>query len=334
VQTACLAHDIGNPPFGHTGEDVIKKWFSDAKNKNFICELTEDEISDFKNFDGNAQSFRIVTQLENNPFNCGMRLTFATLATLIKYPYPSSECISTGKEKFSFFQSESEFFDDLFSHMGLKKKDGKFIRHPLSYLMEAGDDICYGLLDLQDAIELDLIKIEDVRGIFDLICGKDFVDNIFVDKSTDIQKVSRLIANAINNLTNHTAETFRNNFNDLLNGSNKCLISLFSKEDLKEGMDNAKNFAKEKIFSSKIDKEKLLGETIKIMLDYLIKATYNLHRNANKSSKSALDIMSYHDRPKVENSLYENYQRVLDYIVGMTDNYAVTIADRLNKGEF
>ena len=171
IQTACLAHDIGNPPFGHAGEEVIKEWFIRNKEQDFLKELSENEISDFQHLDGNAQSFRIVTQLENNLSNGGMRLTFATLGTLIKYPYSSSECKSLGKSKFNFFQSEKEFFEFLFTKLDLKIEND-YLRHPFSYLMEVSDDICYGLLDLQDAFELKLITLTDIEKIFILLCGK------------------------------------------------------------------------------------------------------------------------------------------------------------------
>jgi dGTPase len=158
IQTACLAHDIGNPPFGHAGEEVIKEWFKKNEKEVFLKQLTKSQKLDFQHLDGNAQSFRIVTQLENNSFNGGMRLTSATLGALVKYPYSSKNCQINGKSKFNFFQSEKEIFKKLFKNLGLKKANGTYKRHPFSYLMEASDNICYGLLDLQDAIELKLIS--------------------------------------------------------------------------------------------------------------------------------------------------------------------------------
>ena len=145
IQTACLAHDIGNPPFGHAGEEVIKEWFSKNKSKQFLKDLYNKKSNDFHHIDGNAQSFRIVSQLENNLFAGGMNLTFATLGTLIKYPYSSSNCKNTGKSKFNYFQSEKKFFKLLFKELDLINDDGTYRRHPLSFLMEVSDDICYGL---------------------------------------------------------------------------------------------------------------------------------------------------------------------------------------------
>ena len=108
-----------------------------------------------------------------------MNLTFATLGALVKYPHPSSNCKNISKSKFNYFQSEAAFFKLLFDELGLSKADGTYKRHPLSYLMEASDDICYGLLDLQDALELKIITLEDVKNIFTLVCGKDEVAKIY-----------------------------------------------------------------------------------------------------------------------------------------------------------
>ena len=172
IQTACLAHDIGNPPFGHAGEEVIKEWFKKNKDKDFLADLSNKKRADFHHLDGNAQSFRIVSQLENSTFKGGLRLTFATLGTLVKYPYSSKKCNVIGKSKFNFFQSEKNIFDAVFQELDLKNSDGTYRRHPLSYLMEASDDICYGLLDLQDAFELKIIDLNDTKTIFNLLCGE------------------------------------------------------------------------------------------------------------------------------------------------------------------
>jgi len=341
IQTACLAHDIGNPPFGHAGEEVIKEWFTKNKEKYFLKGLTEDEILDFQHLDGNAQSFRIVTQLENNSFNGGMRLTFSTLGALIKYPYSSSFCKKSGKSKFNFFQSEKDFFKILFKELGLIKEDGKYKRHPFSYLMEASDDICYGLLDLQDAVELNIIRINDIKEIFNLLSGEENTKETFNnEKFSDIQKTSKLIAISINNLAIHTMEIFENNFDDIVNDKLKenDLIKLFTDEKLKTGISEAKEFAKNNIFNEKRKIELELGayNIIETLLNSLILATYELYkiRDENKLSfrnKRALALMG-EDKPSKDDNLYSMYQRVIDYIVGMTDNHAKYIANQLNGG--
>lgn len=333
VQTACLAHDIGNPPFGHAGEEVIKEWFRKEKNQKFIADLDINEQSDFKNIDGNAQSFRIVSQLENNLFAGGLNLTFATLATLVKYPRPS-----TGVEKFSYFQSEKKIFKKLFKKLGLKKDSTLYKRHPLSYLMEAADDICYGLLDLQDALELGIIKLSDTKQIFILLCGeKETIATFDSERYSDIQKISRLTAFAINNLATHAMEIFDKNLKEILDGEKyiKDLPSIFTDNNLKNGLLKAKKLGNEKVFNEirKVELELGAYNVIGILLDNMIRATYELHyQGKNKLSfknKRTLELMGEY-KPQEGTSLYNKYQRVIDYIMGMTDNYATYLAQQIN----
>lgn len=338
IQTACLAHDIGNPPFGHAGEEVIKEWFESNKNEDFLKELSQNEIEDFIHLDGNAQSFRIVSQIENNLFCGGMRLTFATLGALVKYPYSSGRCEHLGKSKFNFFQSEAEFFRTLFLELGLVKIDGSYKRHPLSYLMEASDDICYGLLDLQDALELKIITLEDTKNIFTLICGEDEVAKIYSETSIeDTKKVSRLVAVSIHLLAVHTMEVFEENFDAIISDEQpKDLIEVFTKQEFQTAIKEAKKLGSQKIFNEKRKIELELGayNIIETLLENLMHASYELYKKEDESKlsfryKRALELMG-ENRPKKTESLYTMYQRVIDYIVGMTDNHAMYVANQLN----
>ncbi|MDD5372674.1 MAG: deoxyguanosinetriphosphate triphosphohydrolase [Sulfurimonas sp.] len=338
IQTACLAHDIGNPPFGHAGEEVIKEWFESNRDKNFLKELSKDELEDFIHIDGNAQSFRIVSQIENNLFCGGMRLTFATLGTLVKYPYSSGRCEHLGKSKFNFFQSEAEFFRTLFLELGLVNIDGSYKRHPLSYLMEASDDICYGLLDLQDALELKIITLEDTKNIFTLICGEDEVVKIYSDVSIeDTKKVSRLVAVSIHLLAVHTMDVFEENFDAIISDEQpKDLIEVFRKKEFQTAIKEAKRLGSQKIFNEKRKIELELGayNIIETLLENLMHASYELYKKEDESKlsfryKRALELMG-ENRPKKTESLYNMYQRVIDYIVGMTDNHAMYVANQLN----
>ncbi len=338
IQTACLAHDIGNPPFGHAGEEVIKEWFSTNKDEEILKTLSKDELEDFINLDGNAQSFRIVSQIENNIFGGGMNLTFATLGTLVKYPYSSASCVAMGKSKFNYFKSEADFFQTLFAELGLVKDDETFKRHPLSYLMEASDDICYGLLDLQDAFELSIVSLDDMKKIFVLLCNNEKVDEVYGNSNyTDIKKVSKLVAISINNLAVHVMEVYELNFDVIMGKSQpKDLIELFTNENLKDGIKAAKKLGADKIFNEKRKIELELGayNIIETLLNNLIRATYELHQNKDMNkisfrSKRALELMG-NDKPQKQDSLYNMYQRVIDYIVGMTDNHAKYVANQLN----
>lgn len=337
VQTACLAHDIGNPPFGHAGEEVIKEWFKTHRKNKQLLPLSKKQLNDFTHLDGNAQSFRVVTKLENNAFKGGMNLTFATLGTLVKYPYASSFCKYTGKEKFNFFKSEAKFFHALFEELDLINKDGTYRRHPLSYLMEVADDICYGLLDLQDAIALNIISLDDTRHIFELFLGKDKCKELYTDDRKNLsQKISILVALSMNNLTNHAMEKFEQNLDEIRScKQQKDLLSYFSDKKLTQGLAKAKNLAVKKVFNEPRKVELELGSynIIETLLKNLIQATFELYEKDEEHlsfrNKRALELMG-NDRPKKQKSLYKMYQRVTDYIIGMTDNHAKYIAHQLN----
>jgi len=338
IQTACLAHDIGNPPFGHAGEEVIKEWFKEHENQELLKSLSKEQHSDLQHLDGNAQSFRIVTQLENNLFSGGMNLSFATLGTLVKYPYSSSHCKMIGKSKFNYFHSEEEFFELLFTELGLKIGGGRYKRHPLSYLMEAADDICYGLLDLQDAIELKIISLDDVEPVFNLLCGEKLRQKVYSNSNcSDTQKVSRLVAKAMNELVLEAMVVFENKL-EIIESENQPqdLIEFFLNDKLKQGILNAKKLASDKVFNETRKVELELGayNIIETILDHLIRATYefyNLEENEALSfrNKRVLALMG-DNKPLKTQSLFEMYQRVVDYLVGMTDNHARHVANQLN----
>lgn len=354
VQAACLAHDIGNPPFGHAGEAVIREWFKDNRDEPYVrlykdgqensnndvpekFRLSKEQTQDLLSLDGNAQSFRIVTQLENNFFKGGMGLTFATLGTMVKYPWDSSS-ENNKKDKFGYFQSEKQRIDEIFNELGLVH-NGNLIRHPFSYLMEAADDICYGLLDIQDAVELKIVHLEEVEDIFKGLCGSDHFNNTCCNKNfNQDQKVGKLCAKAINSLTVHAGEVFNNKFERFRDPADKIkdLISVFDDENLKDNIQKAKKFSQEKVFDEKRKVELELGahNIIGELLKNLIKAAYSFHhvRSKDKLSfrdKRSLDLMR-ENMPKEGDSLYEKYQRVVDFVVGMTDNYATDLAKALH----
>ena len=141
VQAACLAHDIGNPPFGHSGEEAIRYWFKENAEKPFLQELNSKEIDDFTNFEGNAQGFRIITKLEYYLLAGGMRLTYATLGSFLKYPWTSDMLSRAGKKKYGCSQSEIKILKDIATELGLiEKEETAWCRHPLSYLIDISEN--------------------------------------------------------------------------------------------------------------------------------------------------------------------------------------------------
>ena len=176
VQSACLAHDIGNPPFGHSGEDAIRNWFQQAADRCWLDDMSEAERRDFLSFEGNAQGFRVLTQLEYHQFDGGTRLTHATLGTFLKYPWTARHADSLGykKHKFGCYQSELPLLQGIAQKLGLPQlEDERWARHPLVYLMEAADDICYALIDLEDGLEMDLLAYHEVEALLLGLVGDD-----------------------------------------------------------------------------------------------------------------------------------------------------------------
>ena len=160
VEAACLAHDLGNPPFGHAGESAISHWFEHEGSES-LEPLGTEQKKDVSHFDGNAQGFRVLTQTDNHLFGGGIRLTLATLGAFLKYPWTSKESTETGK--FGAFLSEEAVLSDVASQLGLSRKPNmKWAIHPLAHLVEAADDICYSITDLEDGVELAILRFEEV----------------------------------------------------------------------------------------------------------------------------------------------------------------------------
>jgi dGTPase len=171
VAAACLVHDLGNPPFGHAGEDAIGAWFRTAA----LDGLSEAELLDLCHFEGNAQTFRIIAALENHPGQGGMQLTCATLAAVAKYPQPSTERRArpgVAHKKFNYFQAEAPLFTEVAARTGLRAvAPGVWKRHPLAYLVEAADDICFHILDAEDGYLLGLFAFEEIEALFAPLAG-------------------------------------------------------------------------------------------------------------------------------------------------------------------
>jgi dGTPase len=181
VQAACLAHDIGNPPFGHAGEVAIRSWFTEPSSKcvtsaNKTC---EERFEDFQNFQGNAQGFRLLTQLENNKWAGGLQLTYPVLGSFVKYPRASNVIAGCKDDwpwatKIGFFKPEENYFAEAAKALGLVRRNaqgGHWCRHPLAFLVEAADDICYSIIDIEDGYELGYLRFDEAKAILTTIAG-------------------------------------------------------------------------------------------------------------------------------------------------------------------
>ncbi len=329
VQAACLAHDIGNPPFGHAGEYAIRQWFKDNGDRLYLD--SEGERNDLEIFEGNAQGFRVVSNVENNFQNGGLRLTYATLGTLIKYPWFSDHDTAKEYGKFNFFQSEKAMAKQIYQTLGIDDQGSRYARHPLSYLMEAADDICYKILDIEDALELEMLRFDDVKDIFYDLSGpnKPSTTN---EGLTNRRRISPLRAGAIENLVNRCEKVFTENYQQIMQGQ-------FSSELIREiggsegaAIKEAKKITEENIFLNKRKIELELGAytTLETILDAFITAVNEFKQGkVSFKSKRVLDLMGS-DKFDPDTSYHDCYLRVTDLVSGMTDNHATYVANQLS----
>lgn len=343
VSSACLAHDIGNPPFGHSGEDAISHYYNQyedgisglERNKDAHADLHE--WSDLDKFEGNANGFRIL--VNNNPglIEGGFRLTYSTLATIMKYPRNSlaKRKVSIASEKkFGYFRSEEFQYDEIASYLRiLKKKDGRgYVRHPLTFLMEAADDICNLLLDIEDACKLKIITEKEFTDLTYALIKDDFENKLYdiniynsISKNDVNEKLSYLRARAINTLIYKVKEVFINNERQILNGEfDKPLIEEIPKE-LKDIITQIEKLKKTRIYTNRSVLEieaagfEVLGGLIDIFITEVL-----LSKPKSKYSKK-LKLLLPKQYLKEEDDSYNKLMKINDFVSGMTDDYAIDL---------
>ena len=226
VASACLAHDLGNPPFGHSGEDTISSFFKDGKGKDLEKLVKPEQWSDLIAFEGNANAFRQLTHQFTGRRAGGFSLTSATLATLLKYPYPSFN--KGNRKKYNVFYSEIEAFKEIVEECGIPRLDDEhlvYARHPLSYMMEASDDICYLVLDMEDAHKRGIISTEAIESCFVSFFDPNKDKAFFKHKEdvyrevTDVnERMAFLRAMLINKLVNLASDIFVKNYEAIMEG--------------------------------------------------------------------------------------------------------------------
>ncbi|MFZ5560967.1 MAG: deoxyguanosinetriphosphate triphosphohydrolase [Pseudomonadota bacterium] len=336
VQVACLAHDIGNPPFGHTGEDALRDWFRDAAHARFLAGLDADEKLDIQTYEGNAHGLRMVATLEMYHGEGGMRLTAASLGALIKYPWTAAaEPVADGrrrKGKFSIYQAELPYFEAVAQELGLIEKGRhRWARHPLSYLMEAADDICYAILDLEDAVEMEILDVTDFEALLGPFVELDKLMAIRDDR----QRCAALRGMVIGHCVSEVANTFMLHHDALLAGEfpAKDLIALVA-PDISNMLGRAKELASQRVYRhrSKVVKEVAAYPCLRLLLDALIPdAQAFVQRGGHDLTTREKTQLALLERPLLPGeSLYCAYLKVLDYIGGMTDNHAATLAREIS----
>lgn len=327
VSAACLAHDLGNPPFGHSGERAISTFFSEGKGQSLKEKLTASQWEDLTHFEGNANAFRLLTHQFEGRRKGGFVLTYPTLASIVKYPYASS--LAGNKSKFGFFTTEEKSFRRVADELGMiKLQDNplKYARHPLVYLVEAADDICYQMMDLEDAHKLKILSTEET---------KELLLAYFSDEKkahrlqtlklvTDVnEQIAYLRSCVIGLLISECTQAFMNHEAEILNGTFEgSLIKGISPLPAK-AYKHSSDVSFQKIYCSRdvLDNELAGFRIISTLLDLMIEAV-----SSPEKVYSQLLINRVSSQYNIRaHSFYERIQAVLDYISGMTDVFALDL---------
>jgi dGTPase len=330
VAAACLAHDLGNPPFGHSGEDAIKEFFKTGSGVRLIDGLSNEQKSDFTTFDGNANAFRMMVHSFNGRREGGFALTYSTLASIVKYPYESIAAVK--KDKFGFFQSEKEVYEQIAQELAIKKMSSSplaYVRHPLVYLVEAADDICYQIMDLEDAHKLKILSFKEIKKLytrfFDIESESGKIKSIekTLKEVTDTnEQVAFLRAGVISLLVNNCLQAFMVNYDDIMNGNfQSSLIKELSPAALK-AMKEVKDVSVNRVYCHPTVLEiELAGNKI---ISTLLEQFTHAILNQSTYDQKLLKLVPEQFSPRTDD-LYTRIQSVVDFISGMTDLYALEL---------
>lgn len=336
VATACLAHDLGNPPFGHSGEKAMQTFFTEGKGK-FLKEKVSPEFwDDITHFEGNANAFRLLTHRFNGRRPGGFVMTYSTLASIVKYPFSST--LSGKKGKFGFFYSEQDTYERIAQEMGIIKfseegKPAKYARHPLVYLVEAADDICYEIMDIEDSHKLKILSFDETAnlllGLFDEQTKERIYRRIEEECLTDEnEKVVYMRACAISKLENECVKAFVDNEQAILSGTfTGCLIDHISPLQRK-AYEHCAEVSKKRIYCSKpvLDVELAGYKIMATLMEQMIEAA--VHPDRYYSQQLIGRVSSQYDINS--DDLETRIMAVIDYISGMTDVYALDIYQKIN----
>jgi dGTPase len=337
VASASLAHDIGNPPFGHSGEKSIGQFFISGKGKDFSRNLTKKQYQDLCDFEGNANGFKILTQSRIGREG-GLRLSYATLGAFVKYPkesLPIKPTANVSHKKYGFFQSEASIFSEIAQELGLSiDSTGSYARHPLAYLVEAADDICYTIIDFEDGINLGLIEEEFALEYLINLVRDSINTKKYHQLSNTTDRISYLRALSINTLINESVDIFMNNEEEIIKGVFES--SLLGRSKYKAQISDIIKISVENIYESKevIEKEIAGYNLISVLLESYITAANNTYAgNANSYDKLILNLLP----DTVDINKPELYSRILEichYIASFSDSQALLIYKKITANEY
>ncbi|WP_242202978.1 deoxyguanosinetriphosphate triphosphohydrolase [Aestuariivivens insulae] len=334
VAAAALAHDIGNPPFGHSGEKAIGEFFKNGLGQSFKNELTPKEYQDLCDFEGNANGFKILTESRAGRQG-GLRLSYATLGAFMKYPkesLPKKPTNHIADKKYGFFQSEKDVFIDVINELGLLKRsqtDISFSRHPLAYLVEAADDICYTIIDFEDGINLGLIQEEFALEYLSKIIRNTIRPENYYALSTKKDRIGYLRALAIGTLINEAVDIFMKYEDAILNGTFDC--ALLDKSSYDAQIKDIIKVSIENVYQSKevVEKEIAGYRVLSDLLEVFITAVNNTHDNkASNYDKLILHLLPENFKD-IKGSLYARLLSVCSFVSNMSDRFAILLFNKI-----
>ena len=336
LAAGALAHDIGNPPFGHAGEEAISRFFKrNPVGQKALLGMTDAEQSDFLAFEGNAQAFRVLTKLQNSDNPGGLQLSLPVLASIMKYPCGSSrkpQEDNVAFKKFNYFQSEKDLFADVANGCCLVKHphvENAWSRHPLTYLLEAADDICYHLVDLEDAYRLSLISSHEIMGFLKsiIITSAQIPENKLAKIKRVKDQIEYLRAFTIGLLIDQTMKVFIDNEIAIVNGSFQS--SLLDHVPASAALKLIKEYSQEHIYHSDTVLEVGIAgfKVLDILLEAFVGAVEQ-GQGGGARTKMLLKFLPdqfFLENREISSDPYTRVQQVTDFVSGMTDRYAVKV---------
>ena len=336
VSAACLAHDLGNPPFGHSGEKAIQTFFSEGPGQKIKSMVSSEFWDDITHFEGNANAFRILTHRFKGHRQGGFVMTYSMLASIVKYPFASSLAGNHGK--FGFFASEAESYRKIADELGVFCKSApgeplKYARHPLVYMVEAADDICYEIMDIEDSHKLKILSFAETEHLllsfFDEDIQQKIRQRIIDEELTDEnEKVVYMRASVIGKLENECVAAFLAHEEEILAGTFEGSLIDHISERQKKAYKECEKISYSKIYQSKpvLDIELSGYKIMATLMEVFVEAAVNPSRFNSKQLLRR--VSSQYD---IENeNLEERIMAVIDYISGMTDIYALDIYQKIN----
>ena len=330
VAAACLAHDLGNPPFGHSGEKTIAAYFSEGPGQKLQSLLTTAQWTDLTHCEGNANSFRWLVHQFKGRRQGGFAMTYSMLMSIVKYPFSSRHASEKGK--FGFFTTEKDIFCKVADELQiLQLGDERYARHPLVYVVEAADDICYQVMDIEDAHKLKIVGSDEVIELFLNFFGAErrcHLQQVMASVDDPNEKIGYLRSCIVGALVSECAQAFVDNEQAILSGTfSGCLIDHMG-DVARNAYQGCSKLAFARIYraSDVVDIDLAGNQIITTLLHKLVQAVLNPELNYSQLLLSKVPQQYEVDAP----TLFEKLQAVIDHISGMTDVYALDLYRKLN----